>query len=211
MKNKRKFRNGTRTNRFNYMKTYSGKLAHGKWTNEKDSQYCDILVDGVISTVKIKEALDQKSCGISPTLLARTTDWLERRKGKDGKMEVKWVAGEFTEEMMDALTLILDNEKNGTRNRKIAAEKRRLKKEKEEADVVLEPDNEMVAEEKSEDNMTTVEEVLNHYIENNVPATEVIVELSLRVEEMRKENKETKELLNRMYQIFCEIAGVEPE
>lgn len=217
---KRKFREKTFNNNLNYLNNLYLVLKDGEWHVEKDVLKCKVPVEGIFTEVSLKEALGIPSCAISYTLLARTTAWVERRDGKKFK-EVRWVGPVPTEEMMNTLTLILDEQKNGKRNK--AVKEAKLQKQEE----AINAAPETVAEEKSEANLTTVREVINNHLENQFPTNEEIGELFveglkgtygdkfnnlfIQVQDMRKENKEIRELLDTMYTVFCEIAGIEKE
>ena len=229
---KRRFREKTFKSNFEFMKKFYENLQDREWHSEKDSVRLVVGKDKNRQpiTVTIKESLEIPNCAINPRLLERTTGWVERKANTKLGMQIRWVATTPpTNAMMDELTIILDDQKNGKRNREIAEAKLKEQQKKETALVNTVPETvaETVPEENNEDGLTTVGEVINNHLENNFPTTDEIGELFVeglkgtygdkfnnlfkQVQEMRKENKEIKKVLDKQYKVFCEIAGVKPE
>ena len=206
-KTDRRFRGKTFNKNFSFLKNYYATLADGKWHTEKESLKCTVLADGILTTMTIKEALGIPNCGINPRLLERTTGWVERKSDKKLGMQVRWVANAPTEKMMYKLAIILDNEKNGARNK--AAKEAKLQK-KQEATVTENPVVETVAEVEDNSATTAAEVILQHT--DKLPTTctelkEVMVEV---LKEIWGDNFNTLfTQQKRMHDVFLEIAGVE--
>jgi len=208
---KRRFRDKTKENNFRFMKEFYGNLQDREWHTEKDAVRLVVGKDKNHKpiTVTIKESLEIPNCAINPRLLERTTGWVERKANTKLGMQIRWVAATPpTNAMMDKLTFVLDDQKNGKRNREIAAAK--LQKQQEKAVVVENPVVETVVEVKEESATTAAEVILQHT--DKLPTTrtelkEVMVEV---LKEIWGDNFNTLfTQQKRMHDVFLEIAGVE--
>lgn len=202
MEAKRRFREKTFNNNFNYLQNLYANLADGEWHTEWDVVRCRIPVNGILTTVTIKEALEIPSCAINLTLLERTTNWVERQAVSGKKMQVRWVGPVPTKKMMDELTVILDEQKNGKRNEEIRLAKEKERKEKETA---VNDVPETVADVVEEGSATTGAEVILEHVERH-SGTRTDAELKELIVEAIKEVFGDK--IDKMYDVFCEIAGI---